>query len=221
MIRVIFAWDATVRDSLTSLLSLEKKPDEIPGCTVYQRAEWILVYSLDRNLVDIFSLILEYFAPDRLYIPILGRAVDVVHEIGDVILPNVFLTYNPLVGQAEIDEENRDSFLGKAHFLELYNEQKDYYIEDFGLSVGGIIVDNAPSAKSEIDDKLMLAYEADIYSENNLKDIYTVTLADEIPTIISAGVIEWKEPKNLRWTPIDHTMRNMLTTWRLLEDENQ
>ncbi len=221
MLRVIFTSDASIRDSLTSLLSLEKKSQDIPGCIVYQHAEWILVFSSERQLVDIFQLILEFFIPDRLYIPILGRSVDVVHEIGDIILPNVFLTYNPVIAETELNEENRDSFLGKAHFLELYNEQKDYYVEDFGLSVGGIIVDNAPTHMSEIDDKLMIAYEADIYSVDNLKDIYTVTLADEIPTILSAGIVEWKEPKNLNSKPIDHTMRNMLTTWRLLEEDDE
>jgi ABC-type taurine transport system substrate-binding protein len=61
--------------------------------------------------------------------------VDLTHEVGDVILPNVFLSYDDQISQVELTEENRDQFLGTAKFLEIYNEQKDYYVEDYGLSV--------------------------------------------------------------------------------------
>ena len=50
---------------------------------------------------------------------------------GDVILPNVLFELDPEVLKAEIDKENRDSFLKKPIFLEHYTIQNDYDFEDF------------------------------------------------------------------------------------------
>jgi hypothetical protein len=59
-----------------------------------------------------------------------------MHEIGDVILPNVFIPYVAKIEQDEPDTENDIVGITGAKFLEIYNEQKDYYVEDYGLSVG-------------------------------------------------------------------------------------
>jgi hypothetical protein len=37
-----------------------------------------------------------------------------------------------------------------------------------------------------MNDKLMLAYEADVYVVDPLKPIYEIALSDELPTILSA-----------------------------------
>lgn len=108
--------------------------------------------------------IAESFLPDRVYLPYFGYSVDVMHEIGDVIVPNVFLSYDALLKDREITKENRDTLAENPRFLEVFDEQKDYYVEDFGLSVGGIVVDRAPEAPSDdLAGKMMLAYEADVY----------------------------------------------------------
>lgn len=64
-----------------------------------------------------------------------------MHEIGDVIAPNVFLSYDSAIERSEITEENHDTIASNPRFLEIFDEQKDYYVEDYGLSVGGIVVD--------------------------------------------------------------------------------
>lgn len=108
--------------------------------------------------------IAESFLPDRVYLPYFGYSVDVMHEIGDVIVPNVFLSYDASLKDREITKENRDTLAENPRFLEVFDEQKDYYVEDFGLSVGGIVVDVAPEVPSDdLAGKMMLAYEADVY----------------------------------------------------------
>jgi hypothetical protein len=144
-----------------------------------------------------------------------------VHEETDVVLPNVFLTYNPVIENVDFNEKNRDGYLGQAEFLEIYNEQKDYYVEDFGLSVGGIAVDSVPSTVYENhSDKLMLAYEADIYLEESLIECVKIIRAEELPAIITCGIIEGKKLKNPVASVLDTTIRNMVTTWRLMEEDS-
>jgi hypothetical protein len=139
-----------------------------------------------------------------------------MHEIGDVILPNVFIPYTT---QKEADT-NTDEIVGisGARFLEIYNEQKDYYVEDYGLSVGGIVVERTPN-DPELNTDLMMTYEADVYIEDSLDAAYTVTSGDLVPALILCGIIEGKTSKNDSGTPEQMAIRNMLTTIRLTEDE--
>lgn len=135
MLSVIITQDAQVRDAFIAANGLEKHfrdGDEYP---VYKRGKWVLVYDAKKNLQEATGWTLENYMPERLYFPIFGKVVDVVREIGDVVLPNVLLSYNPAIETAELDEENRDKFLSGGRFLEIFEEQKDYYVEDFGLSV--------------------------------------------------------------------------------------
>jgi hypothetical protein len=95
------------------------------------------------------------------------------------------LNYDDRISQSELTEDNRDRFLGTAKFLEIYNEQKDYYVEDYGLSIGGIVVDTVPEVTSdELNSRLMLAYEADIYTRTGLTDLYNITLESEAIAVI-------------------------------------
>lgn len=221
MISLILHHDPIVRDTFVRVLSLEKKITDTHGNTLYQKGKWLYL-ALTRPLAeaDMTGLIAEY-QPEHIYLPSFGRSIDMVHEETDIVLPNVFLTYDPVIESVDFSEKNRDGFLGKAEFLEIYQEQKDYYVEDYGLSVGGIAVDSVPSHVYEKhSDALMYAYEADIYLYESLRECVAIIRAEELPAIITCGIIEGKKLKNPVASVLDTTVRNMLTTWRLMEEDS-
>lgn len=218
MIRLIYTQDPDMRDGFCRVLSLEKK-ETTDTHTQYQHGEWLLVYSAI-SLDSMLPRLLELYDPDRLFLPYFGRSVDMMHEIGDIILPNVFLTFDPKVIEVDFDEKNRDAFLGEARFLDIYTEQKDYYVEDFWLSVGGIVVDMVPEKLSEdAYGSLLTAYEADLYVSATLREAYDIVQLDDATTVVTCAVIEWKKPTHLTTDPIDFTLRNMVTAWRLMADD--
>lgn len=220
MLRVLASSDSTLRDALVSALSLEKKEDT-PHVVTYRRGEWIFVFFARTILPEDMTWIAESFLPDRVYLPYFGYSVDVVHEIGDVIVPNVFLSYDKSLDEEEITKENRDTIPQNPRFLEIFDEQKDYYVEDFGLSVGGIIVDMAPESPSdELSGKMMLAYEGDVYVREILSGSVDAVIREENPTLILVGIAHGKP--NSRYpevSPDALTARNILTTIRLMEEE--
>jgi hypothetical protein len=67
----------------------------------------------------------------RAYILDIGYAIDATRRPGDVVLPTVAFVHSDT---AEV----------LPYFLPFYDEQKDYMVEDYGLSVGGICVWAAP-----------------------------------------------------------------------------
>lgn len=220
MLRIIFIKNALLRDAFVASLSLSRNATEISeDFLVYQKADWILVYSRDLDINIILPTILDNWDPDRIYLPYIGRSVDMMHEIGDVILPNVFIPYVAKIEQDEPDTENDIVGITGAKFLEIYNEQKDYYVEDYGLSVGWIVVDHTPEDET-LNTELMMTYEADIYVTDSLDPAYEVTAWDLVPALILCGIVEWKKSKNESGTPEQMTVRNMLTTIRLTEDES-
>lgn len=221
MISLILHHDPIVRDAFVRVLSLEHKIQDEAGNILYQRGKWLyLALSKPIAEIEITKIIADY-QPENIYLPSFWRSVDMVHEETDVVLPNVFLTYNKAIEDTEFSEANRDNYLGQAEFLEIYNEQKDYYVEDFGLSVGGIAVDSVPPTVYENhSDKLMLAYEADIYLGESLIECVKIIRAEELPAIITCGIIQGKKPRNPVASVLDTTIRNMLTTWRLMEEDN-
>ena len=94
MLRIIFTKNPIIRDTFVASLSLARNATEIsPDFLVYQKADWILVYSRELDINVILPVILDNWDPDRIYLPYLGRSVDMMHEIGDIILPNVFIPY--------------------------------------------------------------------------------------------------------------------------------
>ncbi len=217
MLRIIFTKNIVLRDAFVASLSLSHNATEISeDFLVYQKADWILVYSRELDINVILPTILDNWDPDRIYLPFIGRSVDMMHEIGDVILPNVFIPY---VARSEQEDDLGDDIVGitGAKFLEIYNEQKDYYVEDYGLSVGGIVVDNVPHDDT-INTALMMTYEADIYVWDSLDPAYEVTAWDLVPALVLCGIVEWKKSKNESGTPEQMTVRNMLTTIRLTEE---
>ena len=221
MISLILHHDPVVRDAFVRVLSLEKKIQDELWNTLYQRGKWLyLALSKPIAEIEITQIIADY-QPENIYLPSFGRSVDMVHEETDIVLPNVFLTYNKDIIDTDFDEKNRDNYLGQAEFLEIYNEQKDYYVEDFGLSVGGIAVDNVPeTVYDDHSHTLMTAYEADIYLGESLVECVKIIRAEELPAIITCGIIEGKKLKNPVASVLDTTIRNMVTTWRLMEEDS-
>ena len=217
MLRIIFTRNPVIRDTCVAILWLGRNPTEASAdFIVYQKWDWILIFSKEFDIDVTLPTILDNWDPDRIYLPYLGRSVDMMHEIGDVILPNVFIPYAP---QKETDtDEDEIAGITGARFLEIYNEQKDYYVEDYWLSVGGIVVERTPN-DPEINTDLMMTYEADIYLTDSLDAAYTVTSGDLVPALIICGIVEGKASKNESGTPEQMAIRNMLTTIRLTEDE--
>lgn len=220
MISVICTNDVRVRDGFANALSLEKIEDT-PTKIMYQKGKWVLIFFRGDFSKDDLDWITSSYIPDRIYLPYFGASIDVVHEVGDIIVPNVFFSYNPKIESTDISEENRDSLIEWVQFLTHLEEQKDYYVEDFGLSVGGIIVQNAPETMSdELMTKLMMAYEADIYTSSDIQGSIEMVQDENIPSIILCGTTEGKVGKHQGTTPAgDFVIRNMITTIRLLEDE--
>ena len=217
MLRIIFTRNPVIRDTCVASLWLGRNPTEASGdFIVYQKWDWILIFSKEFDIDVTLPTILDNWDPDRIYLPYLGRSVDMMHEIGDVILPNVFIPYAP-PEETDTDEDEIIGISG-ARFLEIYNEQKDYYIEDYGLSIGGIVVERTPN-DPEINTGLMMTYEADIYLTDSLDAAYTVTSGDLVLALIICGIVEGKASKNESGTPEQMAIRNMLTTIRLTEDE--
>lgn len=168
MLSVLCSSDPSVRDTFANTLSLEKI-DDTPIAIVYRREKWIFTFLKSPLTEDHVHWIASSFLPDRLYFPYLGYSIDAMHEIGDVIVPNVFFSYAHDLADREVTEENRDTLIENPRFLETLHEQKDYYVEDFGLSVGGILVDSAPNTVNDaLMTKMMLAYEGDVYISSSL-----------------------------------------------------
>lgn len=130
MISVICTVDVRIRDSLSNILSLEKT-DETSTRTLYQKGKWILVFFHRAYAATDLEWIATSYLPDRLYLPFIGSSIDLIHEVGDVIVPNVFLHYDPSIADRDISPEDRDAFMGTPTFLTHLPEQKDYYVEDF------------------------------------------------------------------------------------------
>ena len=221
MLRVIFTKNSQIRDTVISSLNLSKNPTQVSvDFQVYQKNDWILIFSTSLDVDVVLPTILENWDPDRLYMLYFWRSVDMVHEIGDVILPNVFMNYVDGVATLDTESENPELPQISAKFLDIYNEQKDYYVEDYGLSVWGIVVDRVPEDES-LNTALMMTYEWDIYTSESLDPAYTVVTGDLVPAMILCGINQWKKAPHESGTPEQMAVRNMLWTIRLMEEDSE
>lgn len=220
MLSAIIVDTPELRDTFANTLHLEKKPSENPRMHVYKRAHWILIFAEWVDVTEVVDWAIADYNPEKIYLPFFALSIDLTHEIGDVVLPNVFFHYDDRLSDITLDEENRDQFLGQAEFLEIYDEQKDYYVEDYGLSVGGIVVDRVPESISpELEVNLMMAYEWDLYTSRSFRDHYNVASEWLVPIMLLGWIISGKNPKHLTDTPLVHTARNIMTTIRMLDGE--
>ncbi len=138
-----------------------------------------------------------------------------------MIVPNVFLSHDGSLDKKEITKENRDTLPKNPRFIETFIEQKDYYVEDFGLSVGGILIEDAPTDPSDdLMGKMMLIYEGDIHISENIQAALDAVIDNQVPAIILAGIVKGKiHPKHADKNAHDFTARNIMTTITLLEEE--
>ncbi len=218
MLNIVYTARAELRDAFIKKLSLTERETSRVGISFYQNGNWILAFA-DMPIAQVALILEEEYQMQDFFVADLGWTIDMDHELGDIILPNVFLSYNPLIAMSEITAENRDQLLGKAQFLEFYEEQKDYYVENFGLSIGGILVSGAPD-NPDLAEKLMMTYEADIYMEN--KFLLPPKSSEEKWRIIPLiGVENGKRPKNSIKNTHEFIARNMIDTIKLVFTEEE
>ena len=218
MLLAIIITRAELRDALVSFVSGIKQTHSTDSVAFYQKNSYIFVFSEHTPIRDLYEMTIHEYQPEKIILTDVGRSVDVDHEVGDIILPNIFFSFQKEILETEITSENRDNLIGKAKFLEIFDEQKDYFVEDYGLSVGGIIVENTPN-DAEISGKLMTVYEADVYNENSTAEIVEIMTENLVPTIFLVGIVNGKIGKKSDENPYKIVAENMLTTIRLLNDE--
>lgn len=217
MLTAIIINENPLRDALVGLVSGIKQTHSESEVTFYQKNNYIFAFSDSLTIRDIFETTLSEYQPEKIFIAKTGRSVDTEHEIGDVVLPNVFFSFDEKILSTEITSENRDSLIGKAKFLEIFDEQKDYFVEDFGLSIGGIIVENTPpDADAE---KIMSVYEADAYLTESQQSIVEIIEENLIPTLFVVGIVSGKIGKFTTENPYHQVATNIMTTIRLVNNE--
>ncbi|PID84352.1 hypothetical protein CSB09_01425 [Candidatus Gracilibacteria bacterium] len=216
MIRSLISNDAKLTKALVRILNLELITENALG-SFYKKGGWILV--LGQESEKIREFLITEFAIDSAYYIRLGRSIDTEHEIGDVILPNTFFVCDDTICKKEVTEQNCNDFIKNPQFLEIFDEQKDYYIEDFGLSIGGIAVSKTPKTKENIDASLMMAYAGDIYFTDDISHLIPLTNHDTVGTVILGSIIDGKKPSGLS-DPYARAASNITTTIKLLEKEN-
>lgn len=218
MLTVILIQNPELRDALVSFVSGVRETNSTENAVFYQKNNYIFAFSDKISLEELFGTTAEEYQPEKIFIAETGRSIDVDHEIGDIILPNVFLHFNKKILETELNNENRDSLMGEAKFLEIFDEQKDYFVEDFGLSIGWIAVGDVPSDADA--EKLLITYEADIYSEKNFSEMTNILENNIIPTLSIFGIIQGKiATRHAGKNPLHLVAENMMTTIRLVNDE--
>ena len=218
MLTLILVQNPLFRDAIVSLSSGIKQTHSSEKISFYQRGNLIFAFSNEISLLDLYNFANAEYQPERIFIAEIWRSIDTEHEIGDIILPNVFLDFDKKILETELHKENQDAFMWNAKFLEIFDEHTDYYVENFGLTIGGIAVSNVPN-DVEISDKLMAVYSADIYHNSSLLGAYEIITNSEIPALLLVGIIDGKIAKNATKTPLLTVAENILTTVRLLNEE--
>lgn len=132
--------------------------------STYRRNDIILIYRAELT-AEVLVHGLDHFVPGTIWILAESRLVSTDHQIGDVVLPNVFLHYNHEIDGVEFTRTNRDEFLEDPLFLHHFDEQADLDFEHFGVSIGGITV-TKPDGMDAVDrEQLEFAYSADCVEE--------------------------------------------------------
>lgn len=218
MLRAIILQDAKLRDALVSQSSSIRQTDANNGIIAYQKFGVMFLFSEILSLQALTECAISEYHAEEIFVVANGRSIDTEHEIGDVILPNVFLNFSPKILSENVDKNNRDHLMGGAKFLEIFDEHKDYYVENFGISIGGIFVGNTPFDE-EISEKLMTVYSADVYSEKNYDEIIDIISHSSIPVVFLVAVSHGKTPKNIYKNLDTFLAENIMTTIRLISEE--
>ena len=138
---------------------------------IYKKWAYILVDSSKDETLFKKAMLYVYSEYDPDFMIFLSQWTRISNEVKawDVILPNVFFEYSPLIEETELYKTNRDDFLKNPIFLENYSLQSDYDFESFWLSVWWICVswEKWLNHSFETVEKLRIAYEADLYDEDS------------------------------------------------------
>lgn len=175
MITVFITRDKRLCEAINNELSLERDESDIGGRRIYHGKGFSLIL-LDQEITpqDI-AWVNNAYMPDTLVIPFIGFSVNSQHQTGDIVFPNVFLMYNPLIQMKKFTKDQHHTLLGEGIFLEQFHEQRDYQVEDFGLSVWGIVVDRVILEDTEhYMSALDFTYEADIYTTDSLRELASI-----------------------------------------------
>lgn len=185
MLVLILTHESRLSDSLIETLQLEKDSmNTTDTLKVYRKRSWICIYSavwFDAQGID---RTLEIFAPDLLILPFFGFSVSSQHEVGDIVVPHTFLHYNPLIQKKSFTSEEHNTLLGDALFLDIEN-QRDYHIENYGLTLWGIAVDGVILEDTDtFGSSLDFTYEADIYTTESISPFGLYARSGKIQTYI-------------------------------------
>lgn len=111
MITAVLIQNPSLRDAIVSLSSGIRQEHSIENVLFYQKNSLIFAFSDTISLTELFEKTIEEYQPERIFLTEIGRSIDTEHEIGDIILPNVFLHFDEKILQETITAENRDSLL--------------------------------------------------------------------------------------------------------------
>lgn len=161
MIHVLITSDAIIRDMLVNEYQFHAHATE-PGA--FQSKGTIMLYREKLEAAVISDAIDTFFA-EKIWIISPARVVSTDHELGDIIMPNVFLAYDHEIDSVEFNRTNRDAFLHDPLFLHHYEEQSDLNFETFGLSIGGICVTKNDGMDNIDREQIEFAYSADCVDE--------------------------------------------------------
>ncbi len=127
MIHVLITSDTIIRDMLVNEYQFHPHATD---AGVFQTKGTILIFRTKLKPSVISEAINSYFA-EKIWIISPSRIVSTDHEVGDIVMPNVFLAYDNEIDEVEFDKSNRDNFLHDPLFLKHYEEQSDLNFETF------------------------------------------------------------------------------------------
>lgn len=134
---------------------------------------------------------------DRIYSLSFAFGVGNEHYIGDIVLPNVFLTLHPELHATDVYEGNTESFFTESLFLTQYEDQKDYDFGKFSLSIGGISVSGKEFVHEDIDllEKIRIAYEPDSYTVGGYESLeHLRAMSGREDIYVVQGLLTGEEP---------------------------
>ena len=157
--QVLFTNISEIRDSLVAELELVSRGEHMYGS---QTNTLMYAPSITEELL---VAAITAFNPTKIWILSTAHIIDNEHHDGDIVMPNVFLKYEPSIESVEFNGENRDSYLHDPLFLHHFCEQADVNFEVFGLSIGGICVSRPEGMGLVEREQVEFAYQADCIDE--------------------------------------------------------
>jgi hypothetical protein len=161
MIHLLLTQSTAIRDACIAHYGLH--PHATDNHT-FQSGGTILVFR-DTLTPEILHEVTEAYVAEKIWVLVPSRIVSTEHEIGDIVMPNVFLRYSHEIDEVEFTRNNRDEYLSDPLFLHHFEEQSDLDFETFGLSIGGICVTKEDGMDGCEREQLEFAYSADCIDE--------------------------------------------------------